>query len=252
MPEIVIPQRFAQRRDTAANWASANPVLWEGEIGFELIDPERQTIKWKIGDGVTPWNSLPYFSSGGGGTVDMRVDSGWIQYTNDEGATWNNIIAVADLQGPPGADGDDGADGLSAYQIAVIEGFVGTEAEWLASLQGAPGEDGEDGAPGGPTQVMTTSGNLTITYAAHNGKYLRHSNGTITLPEPVAAGFAVGDIVEFRCMAMTVSFAAGAGATLDYDSSRYAPAIFGLRDVVAAKVADATTWDLIGALADAP
>lgn len=31
-------------------------------------------------------------------------------------------------------------DGLSAYQIAVDNGFTGTEAEWLASLKGADGK----------------------------------------------------------------------------------------------------------------
>lgn len=47
-----------------------------------------------------------------------------------------------------------GADGKSAYEIAVENGFVGTETEWLASLKGepgkdgAPGKDGKDGAPG--------------------------------------------------------------------------------------------------------
>lgn len=30
-----------------------------------------------------------------------------------------------------------GRDGLSAYQIAVSLGFVGTEEEWINSLQGA-------------------------------------------------------------------------------------------------------------------
>ena len=34
---------------------------------------------------------------------------------------------------------DFAADGRSAYQLAVSNGFVGTEAQWLASLQGAPG-----------------------------------------------------------------------------------------------------------------
>jgi hypothetical protein len=29
-------------------------------------------------------------------------------------------------------------DGLSAYEVALVNGFVGTEAEWLASLQGSP------------------------------------------------------------------------------------------------------------------
>ena len=35
--------------------------------------------------------------------------------------------------------------GESAYSIAVKNGFVGTEAEWLASLKGEDGTDGEDG-----------------------------------------------------------------------------------------------------------
>lgn len=43
------------RRDTAANWASYNPILSLGEPGVET-----DTKRWKIGDGVTAWNSLPY------------------------------------------------------------------------------------------------------------------------------------------------------------------------------------------------
>ena len=35
-----------------------------------------------------------------------------------------------------------GVDGASAYEVAVNEGFVGTEAEWLASLVGADGAAG--------------------------------------------------------------------------------------------------------------
>lgn len=37
--------------------------------------------------------------------------------------------------GHDGTDGHDGADGESAYQIAVDNGFVGTEEEWLESLK---------------------------------------------------------------------------------------------------------------------
>lgn len=44
--------------------------------------------------------------------------------------------------GPTGPQGQAGADGLSAYQVAVANGFVGTEAQWLASLVGADGNDG--------------------------------------------------------------------------------------------------------------
>ncbi|KAA0941691.1 hypothetical protein FQ087_20950 [Sporosarcina sp. ANT_H38] len=38
---------------------------------------------------------------------------------------------------------------MTAYQIAVNGGFVGTEAEWLLSLEGAKGEPGIDGTGSG-------------------------------------------------------------------------------------------------------
>ena len=44
-----------QRRDTAANWTSANPTLLAGEIGVET-----DTGLLKIGDGITAWTSLDY------------------------------------------------------------------------------------------------------------------------------------------------------------------------------------------------
>ena len=41
-----------------------------------------------------------------------------------------------------------GQDGDSAYQIAVANGFEGTEQEWLESLKGQDGKDGEQGIQG--------------------------------------------------------------------------------------------------------
>jgi len=45
------------RRDTAANWTAANPVLALAEPGLEI-----DTNSIKYGNGVTAWNSLPYAS----------------------------------------------------------------------------------------------------------------------------------------------------------------------------------------------
>ena len=60
--------------------------------------------------------------------------------------------------GPPGADstvpGPDGADGKSAYELAVENGFVGTEQEWLDSLEGEPGSEGAEGPPGPPRDSL--------------------------------------------------------------------------------------------------
>jgi hypothetical protein len=58
------------------------------------------------------------------------------------------IQGIQGEQGEPGTPGEAGADGLSAYEIAVADGFVGTESEWLASLVGAQGPQGEVGETG--------------------------------------------------------------------------------------------------------
>ena len=50
--------RMQQRRGTAAEWTSANPVLAAGEIGFET-----DTNKFKFGDGASAWNDIAHFSS---------------------------------------------------------------------------------------------------------------------------------------------------------------------------------------------
>ena len=60
MAQIIVAQRMWQRRDTAANWTNKNPVLAGGEIGVQLGATSADT-KFKIGDGVTPWNGISYF-----------------------------------------------------------------------------------------------------------------------------------------------------------------------------------------------
>ncbi|WP_279743484.1 collagen-like protein [Acinetobacter johnsonii] len=50
--------------------------------------------------------------------------------------------------GIPGPAGPAGADGDSAYQVAVNNGFIGTEEAWLESLQGTNGVDGINGTNG--------------------------------------------------------------------------------------------------------
>ena len=58
------------------------------------------------------------------------------------------LIAEIDKKIADVHDGKDGADGKSAYQIAVDSGFDGTEQAWLASLKGEKGDKGDTGATG--------------------------------------------------------------------------------------------------------
>ena len=47
--------RIQLRRGGAQEWANANPTLAQGELGIEL-----DTGRFKIGDGVSAWNTLRY------------------------------------------------------------------------------------------------------------------------------------------------------------------------------------------------
>lgn len=48
--------RLQLRQDTTENWNSANPVLLEGEMGYNT-----DTKQFKIGNGVNSWNTLDYY-----------------------------------------------------------------------------------------------------------------------------------------------------------------------------------------------
>jgi hypothetical protein len=81
------------------------------------------------------------------GAAGPAGDSAY-QVAVDNGFVGTEAAWLASLEGDPGApgtDGTDGTDGDSAYQVALDDGFVGTEAEWLDSLVGPEGPAGADG-----------------------------------------------------------------------------------------------------------
>lgn len=71
------------------------------------------------------------------------------------------IQGIQGVKGDTGATGADGQDGKSAYQIALDNGYVGTQAEWIASLKGAKGDKGDKGDKGESGAVITASEILT-------------------------------------------------------------------------------------------
>lgn len=127
MSTTVINLTIQLRRGFAAEWTSSNPVLAAGEPGVEL-----DTLRLKLGDGGTPWNSLPYIldedavqamidaaiANGGGGGAPGQDGAGWtggsydpltgvVTFSSDDGLDF----VTGDLRGAPGNDGSDGNDG---------------------------------------------------------------------------------------------------------------------------------------------
>lgn len=62
--------RMQQRRGTASQWTTADPILNAGEMGFES-----DTNKFKIGDGINHWSDLTYFADVVtlGGSIDDYI-----------------------------------------------------------------------------------------------------------------------------------------------------------------------------------
>ena len=64
--------RFIPRHDTLENWQTKNPVLLQAEPSYVIDGKDGEKIKF--GDGVTPWDELPYLSSSINNGGDITVD----------------------------------------------------------------------------------------------------------------------------------------------------------------------------------
>lgn len=110
---------------------------------------------------VAAINEAARTGSGGAGSITMRTDGGYIQYSTDDGSTWENLIALDELKGKPGQNGVDGAPGADGYsptasveqiadgaKITITDKSGTTEAVVKNGKDGANGRDGADGQPG--------------------------------------------------------------------------------------------------------
>ena len=120
------------RRDTLANWTSVNPTLASGEIGIVTdFSPE----KFKIGDGVTAFLSLPYAvtSTPSGGS------SGDIQYNDGSGGfagSATTITSGGSVTIPAGQTLDWSTDtGLSRLGGGWIGVGDGTQGSYSGTLK---------------------------------------------------------------------------------------------------------------------
>lgn len=118
--------------------------LWNIVDGGTAIYPSDGFLALQINENVTGLS---------GGIVSSITVDDFIQQFSDLSKQLKQEVAVAVANG---LKGDTGADGLSAYQIAVINGYQGSQAEWLASLVGAKGDKGDKGNPGKDFKIVKT------------------------------------------------------------------------------------------------
>lgn len=118
--------------------------LWDNVDGGTAIYPSDGFLALQINENVTGLS---------GGLVSSITVDDFIRQFSDLSKQLKQEIAdaVAD-----GLKGDTGADGLSAYQIAVINGYQGSQTEWLASIVGDKGDKGDKGNPGKDFKIVKT------------------------------------------------------------------------------------------------
>ena len=120
-----IKARILLRRGTAAEWTAANPVLLDGEPGWET-----DTGKLKIGDGETAWTALPEYS------LDQEIAAIEAK-ANAAAAKASNL---SDLTDKPQALVNLGVD-ATAEELNVLDGITASVAQ-LNALSSLPEIDG--------------------------------------------------------------------------------------------------------------
>ncbi|MDE6790703.1 MAG: hypothetical protein K2J61_03170 [Clostridia bacterium] len=131
---------------------------------------------------------------GGGSSADKDKDIA---------AVYQQYVAYADAKGETALTyeqwletikGAQGATGKSAYEVAVANGFEGTEAEWLASLKGEDGkkgDKGDKGATGSKGDEGADGVGIAGIYETSEGTMVKFTDGTV---KPVNSELLYGKI----------------------------------------------------------
>ena len=105
--------------------------LWDTANGGTAIYPSEGFLVLQINENVTGLS---------GGIVSSITVNDFVEQFSDLSQQLKKEVADAT------SNGLKGDDGLSAYQVAVIDGYKGSQADWLASLVGPKGDKGDTGS----------------------------------------------------------------------------------------------------------
>jgi hypothetical protein len=149
--------RILFRRDTAENWTDFNPVLHDGEFGFEM-----DTGKFKIGVHNTPWITLPYAiqaAGDGDSAYEIAVAHG---FAGTEADWLDSLVGPPGNNGAPGPQGETGPTGPAGTN--GVDGTNGTNG-----AAGATGATGPAGPTGPAGMIRVNHGSTAATARPHSG-----------------------------------------------------------------------------------
>ena len=130
------------RRDTTANWQVVNPILLDGEVGYERT--ENGLLLTKMGDGVmgadgiitgTSWNDLSYVSGPAGPAPEHEWQQTSLRFKNPDGS-WGEAVQLKGAIGPIGPEGPPGPEGTSTPATSSVLGGVMPRAGLTVDTEG--------------------------------------------------------------------------------------------------------------------
>jgi hypothetical protein len=220
------------RRDTAANWSASNPVLSDGQPGY---DKTNGLIK--IGDGVTAWNSLASFTA-----IVSDGDKGDITVSGS-GTTWtidNDVVTFAKIQNVSTSSflgrqtaGTGDVESLTTAQAKTLLAIAAADVSGLGSLATASSVDLSTQATGtlhaaqAPAytgDATSSAGSLTLTIPADtvtNSKLANmaantikgNNTGGIADPTDLTASQVTALLDAFTSVAKGLAPASGGGTS---------------------------------------
>jgi hypothetical protein len=186
--------RMQQRRGTAAQWTSANPVLNAGEMGWES-----DTNKFKIGDGTNHWAAIDYFAD-----VNSTVNPAFGTSIVFEGATADSYETTLQVTDPtadrtitlPNVDGTVITTGnlsditnIGVFTSTItMEGATANDHELTISA-GDPTADRTATFPDATGTIVLDTATQTLTNKTLTTPVISSiTNGAATLTLPTSTG----------------------------------------------------------------
>jgi hypothetical protein len=251
-----MPVQIQFRRGTATQWSTANPTLASGELGLET-----DTLKIKIGNGSTAWNSLSYAAVGTvtGVTAGTGLSGGTI--TGSGTISLSTPVSVA-----------NGGTGITSFGTGIAT-WLGTPSS--ANLAAAVTDETGSGAlvfgtsptiSGATlTNAVITQPLVTPTFSANaytlvigdQGDILLASNGatagTVNIPTNASVAFPTGTqitIIQTGAGQLTIQAATPATTTVaSTGATSTAPKLRAINSSATCIKTGTDTWYVVGDIA---
>ena len=203
-----------QRRGTAAQWTSANPILNAGEMGWES-----DTNKFKIGDGTNHWADLDYFAD-----INSTINPAFGTSIIFEGATADSYETTLQVTDPT-------AD--RTITLPNVSGTVITTGN-LSDITDI----------GVFTSTITMEGSTADSYELTLSAGDPTADRTITFPDATGTVALTSDIAELSQDAINDALTAGTGITKTYNDSANTLTLAVDTTTIQARVADVSDTEI--------